>query len=152
MVPTASYSTCNSPSSPTDPAHICKVPYCKAIGSLMYAAVTTCPDIAFAMSTLSRFLENPGEAYWQAVKCMFCYLAGTHNHTLTYRAEQHELLGYTDTNGASQEHHHAISGYVFLIDGGTVSWMSHKQELVTLSTAEVEYVTAMHTAKECIWL
>jgi len=152
MVPTASYSTHNSPSSPTDLACMCKVPYCEAIGSLMYAAIATCPDIAFAMPTLSRFLENPGEAHWQAVKCVFHYLAGTYDHTLTYGAERHELLGYTDADGASQEHRHAISGYAFLIDGGAVSWMSRKQELVTLSIAEAEYVAAIHAAKECIWL
>ena len=50
------------------------------------------------------------------------------------------------------EHHCAISGYAFLIDGGAVSWMSCKQELVTLSTAEAEYVAATHAVKECIWL
>ena len=41
---------------------------------------------------------------------------------------------------------------MFLIDGAAVSWSSHKQELVTLSTAEAEYVTATHTAKEAVWL
>jgi len=45
-----------------------------------------------------------------------------------------------------------ISGYAFIIDGGAVSWSLRKQELVTLSTAEAEYVVAMHAAKECIWL
>ena len=44
------------------------------------------------------------------------------------------------------------SGHAFLIDGGAISWSSRKQELVTLSTAEAEYVTVTHAAKECIWL
>ena len=152
MVPAASYSKCDSPSSPSDAARMCKVPYREAIGSLMYAAVATCPDIAFAVSTLLQFLENPGEAHWQAVKRVFRYLAGTRSYALTYGAERHNLLRYTDADGASQEHRHAISGYAFLIDGGAISWMSHKQELVTLSTAEAEYVAATHAAKECIWL
>jgi hypothetical protein len=38
------------------------------------------------------------------------------------------------------------------MDGGAISWSSRKQELVTLLIAEVEYVAAMHTVKECIWL
>ena len=46
----------------------------------------------------------------------------------------------------------AISGYVFMVDGGAVSWSSKKQELVTLSTMEAEYVTQTHAAKEAIWL
>jgi hypothetical protein len=50
-----------------------------------------------------------------------------------------------------QEHRRAISGYTVLIDGGAVSWSSKKQELVTLSTTEAEYVAATHAAKELIW-
>lgn len=49
----------------------------------------------------------------------------------------------------SQEHRRAISGYVFMVDGGAVSWTSKKQELVTLSTAE--YVAATQAAKEAMW-
>jgi hypothetical protein len=152
MVPSATYSKRDSPSSPTDLARMRKVPYREAIGSLMYVAVTTCPDISFAVSTLSQFLDNPGEAHWEAVKHIFHYLKGTRDHTLTYGMERQELHGYTDADRALQEHRHAISGHAFIIDGGAVSWSSWKQELVTLSTAEVEYVAATHATKECIWL
>ena len=55
-------------------------------------------------------------------------------------------------DGATQEHRHAITGYAFLIDGRSISWSSKKQEIVTLSTTESEYVAAKHTAKEAIWL
>ena len=57
-----------------------------------------------------------------------------------------------DADGATQEHRRAISGYVFMIDGGAVSWSSKKQELVTLLTTEAEYVATTHTAKEALWL
>ena len=57
-----------------------------------------------------------------------------------------------DADGASQEHRRAISGYAFIIDGGAISWSSRKQELVTLSTTEAEYVASTHAAKEAIWL
>ena len=129
-----------------------KVPYCEAIGSLMYAAVATRPDISHSVSTLSRFLDNPSMTHWEAVKRIFRYLAGTREFALTYGAECHDLIGYTNADGATEEHRHAISGYAFIIDGGAVSWYSRKQELVTLSTAEAEYVAATHTAKEAIWL
>ena len=152
MVPSVFYSKNDTPLSPSDVARMRKVPYCEAIGSLMYAAVATRPDIAFSVSVLSCFLENPGEVHWEAVKRIFHYLAGTRDHALTYGAEQHDLIGYTDADGASQEHCCTISGYAFLIDGGAVSWSLCKQELVTLSTVEAEYVAATHAAKECIWL
>src|SRR5215471_6052514 len=118
----------------------------------MYTAVGTRPDISFAVSTLSQFLENPGQVHWDAVKRVFRYLLGTKGWKLTYGEGKEGLEGYTDTDGASQEHRRAISGYAFLINGGAVSWSSRKQELVTLSTAEAEYVAATHAAKEAIWL
>jgi hypothetical protein len=129
-----------------------KVPYREAIGSLMYTSVATCPDITFAISTLSQFLENLGEAHWEAVKRVFRYLLGMHNLTLTYRGESQDLEGYTDADRASQDHRQAISGHVFMIDSRAVSWSSRKQELVTLSTAEAEYIVVTHAAKECIWM
>ena len=129
-----------------------KVPYREALGSLMYAAIATRPDITFAVSVLSQFLDNPGEAHWEGVKRIFRYLAGTKDRALTYGKERHDLMGYTDADGALQLHRWAISGYAFLIDGGAVSWSSKKQELVTLSTAEAEYVATTHAVKECIWL
>ena len=152
MVPAAQYLKADSPASATDVACMCKVLYHKAIRSLMYASVVTHSNITFVVSTLLQFLENPGEAHWEAVKQVFHYLLGTRNVALTYGGEQHDLLGFTDADGASQEHHCAISGHAFIMDRGAVSWISCKQELVMLSTVEVEYVVATHTAKEGIWL
>jgi hypothetical protein len=141
--------------SPTDASHaMCmkKTPYREAIGSLMYASIATHPNITFAILTLSQFLENLGEAHWDAVKHIFHYLAGMKDLQLTYGGEWHNLIRYMDADGASQPHRHAISGHTFLIDGRAVSWSSRKQELVMLFTAEAEYITATHAAKEAIWL
>ena len=129
-----------------------KVSYLEAVGSLNYLAVATWPDISFSVSLLAQFMGNMGRIHWEAVKHIFRYLKGTRDCKLVYGTEQDGLKGYTDADGASQEHRHAISGYTFLIDGEAVSWSLKKQELVTLSTAEAEYVTAMYTAKEAIWL
>ena len=152
MVPGIVYSKDHSPTSPNEEARMKKTPYRKAIGSLMYAAVATRPDITFAVSALSQFLGNPGIAHWEAVKRVFRYLASTKAFELTYGSEWQGLEGFTDADGATQEHHRAISGYAFLLDGGAISWSSRKQEIVTLSTAEAEYVAATHAAKEAIWL
>lgn len=152
MIPGLVYSKDHSPTTPDEVMRMQKTPYREAIGSLMYAAVATRPDIAFAVSALSQFLANPGIAHWEAVKRVFRYLAGTKTYELTYGSERHGLEGFTDADGATQEHRRAISGYAFLIDGGAISWSSRKQELVTLSTAEAEYVAATHAAKEAIWL
>jgi hypothetical protein len=152
ITPGSSLSKADAPSDDTEAALMKKTPYREAIGSLMYAAVATRPDISFAVSALSQFLENPGLLHWEAVKHVLCYLSSTKEHVLTYGNEHHELLRYTDADGASQEHRHVISGFAFLIDGAAVSWASRKQEIITLSTAEAKYIATTHAAKECIWL
>ena len=118
----------------------------------MYLTVGTCPDITFAVSTVTQFCQDPGPEHWEAVKCIYRYLLGMKKLALTFGEGKQGLEGFTDADGASQEHRHAISGYTYILDGGAVSWASKKQELVTLSTMEAKYVAATHAAKEGIWL
>ena len=128
------------------------IPYREVIGALNWVAVGTRPDIAFVVSQLAQFLENPGRAHWEAAKRVIRYLKSTKTLKLTYGGgEKRGFEAYSDADGATQDHRHAISGFAVLVDGGAVSWMSKKQELVTLSTMEAEYVGATHAAKELIW-
>jgi hypothetical protein len=150
--PSAPLSRSQSPSKLEDIVKMKNVPYREAVGSLMYAAMGTRPDIAFATSTVAQFSDNPGWVHWEAVKRIFKYLLGTKKLELVYGGEERGLVGYVDADGASQDHRRAISGYVFMVDGGAVSWSSKKQELVTLSTTEAEYVAQTHAAKEAVWL
>ena len=140
------------PQTPGEIADMCKIPSRKAISSLNYCAVATHPDIAFSVSLLAQFMENPGRIHWEAIKQVFRYLLGTKNWRLTYGTTEEGLEGYTDTDGSSQEHHHVISGYAFLVNGGAISWSSKKQSLITLFTAKSEYVTATYATKEALWL
>ena len=152
MDPTIRYSTTQCPEALEEKARMKNIPYREAIGALMYCAVATRPDISFAVALLSQFLENPGEVHWNGVKHVYRYLLGIKHLRLVFGETKNSIPGYTDADGATQDHRHAISGYTFLIDGGAVSWFSRKQEIVTLSTAEAEYVAATHAAKEAIWL
>ena len=58
------------------------VPYASAVSSLMYAMVSTRPDIAHAVGILSRFMSKPGKEHWTAVKQVFRYLRGTKHYGL----------------------------------------------------------------------
>ena len=69
-----------------------------------------------------------------------------------YGMTDNGLEGYANADGSSQEHRHTISVYIFLMNGGAIPWSSKKQGLVTLSTAESEYVAATYAAKEALWL
>ena len=128
------------------------VPYREAVGALNWVVLATRPDIAFAVSTVARFSANPSMAHWNAVKRVFRYLAGTCDLWLTYGEAQRVLVGYADADGSMSEDRHVITGFAFLIDGGAVSWSSKKQEIVSLSTTESEYVAATHGMKEGLWL
>jgi hypothetical protein len=154
-IPIVANSTLSRNDCPTTTSDIGKMagrPYHEAVGSLMYAAVGTRPDISYAVGQVARFSDNPGFAHWEAVKRIFCYLKGTRDHGLVYGEKEHSISGYTDADGMSNEDRHAISGYAFLIDGGAVSWSSKRQSLVMLLTTEAEYVAATHAAKEAVWL
>ena len=71
---------------------------------------------------------------------------------MTYGGPQKELKGYADADGSMAKDRHAISGYTFLLHGGAVSWAAKRQEIVSLSTTESEYVAVTHASKEAIWL
>ena len=141
-----------APASAAEFAAMRDVPYREAVGALNWAALATRPDITFAVSTVARFASNPGPAHWEAVKQIFRYLAGTRDLWLSYGETRRTLSGYTDADGSMGEDRRAISGYAFLIDGGAVSWSSKRQEVISLSTTESEYVAATHGVKEALWL
>src|ERR1700678_755548 len=140
------------PTSIEDKLEMKGIPYREAIGALNWLAVGTRPDIAFIVGHLAQFFENPGRTHWEAAKQVMRYLKGTKNFKLTYGGgERRGIEVYSDADGTSQDHRHAISGFAVLIDGGAASWSSKKQELITLSTMEAEYVGATHAAKEITW-
>ena len=130
--------------------------YQSIIGGVMYAMLCTRPDIAFAVGTLSQFASNPGELHKKALQRVLRYLRGTIHHRITYRGEgpvnsQPELLGYCDSDWGQRKDRRSITGYVFLLCGGAISWQSKKQKTVALSTVEAEYMATTQAAKEAIW-
>ena len=133
-------------------ADIKKILYHKAIGWLNYCAVATWPNIAFSVSFLAQYMDNPGLTHLEAGKHVFRYLSGTKDWRLVYGTMDNGLEGYTNADGSSQEHQHAISRYVFFVNSGAISWSSKEQELVNLSTVESEYVAAAYATKEALWL
>jgi hypothetical protein len=123
-----------APSTPSEFAVMCDVPYRKAIGVLNWAILTTCPDIMFAVAMVVHFGANSGPAHWEAIKWIFCYLAGTRDLCLSYSKMRFILEGYMATNSSMAKDWQAISGYVFLINSSAISWSSKHQEIISLST------------------
>ena len=143
-----------APKSEVEEEYMSRVPYSNAVGSLMYAMVCTRPDIAHAVSVVSRFMGNPGKEHWQAVKRIFRYLRGTSDVGLIYGGDTHCLVtGYSDSDYAGDvDSRRSMTGYVFTLSGSVVSWKATLQAAVTLSTTEAEYMALTEAAKEGIWL
>ncbi|XP_060972353.1 secreted RxLR effector protein 161-like [Cannabis sativa] len=95
------------------------VPYASLVGSLMYAQVCTRPDIAVVAGVL-----------------------GTKDHMLTYRrANILDIVGFSDADYAGcVDDKRSTSDYIYMMDGGAVSWKSVKQTLIASSTMEAEYM------------
>jgi len=127
--------------------------YNSIVGSLMYLTATR-PDIMYAVSLISRFMEKPKETHWQAAKRIMRYVKGTKRYGIFYTvSECSDLVGYTDSDWAgSVDDRKSTSGYVFHIGSGAISWASKKQPIVALSTAEAEYVAATAAACQAIWM
>jgi hypothetical protein len=128
--------------------------YMQAVGSLIYLATCTRPDIQLAVSLVSRTMKEPTERNWIAVKRIFRYLNGTRNYGITYGgSNQIEVIGYADADWAGdQKDRKSTSGYVFNIANGAVSWASKKQNTVALSTVEAEYISGSLATQEAIWI
>lgn len=122
------------------------------VGKAMYATLGTRFDIAYAVHILSKFLTNPGMPHFNEGKHTIRYLKGTSDWGIIYGETQNDPEVYVNADGNMFEDRKAVTGWIFLINGGAVSWSSRSQSLVSLSTAESEYVAATEASKEGLWL
>jgi hypothetical protein len=127
--------------------------YFQIIGSLMYLASATRPDISFAVSKLSRFTSNPGDDHWCALQRVRHYLAGTMDYIIYYSSYPAVLEWYSDANWISDvDELYVTSENVFTRGGAAVSWRSCKQTILTRSTMEVELIALDTGIVEADWL
>jgi len=138
-------------------------PYQCLVGSLLYASVCTRPDIAEAVGRLTRFMAAPTEAHWTAGKRVLRYLSGTREQGITFGRIPDSVngkvvypnitYGYSDSDWAGDlVTRKSTGGYVFMLNGGPVSWKSQLQSCVALSTAEAEYMGLTEASKEAMFL
>jgi len=115
----------------------------------------TRPDLAWAYSELSKYVQFPGK---KRITCLrpntFCAifaalgisLRGTHeNPNVLWGWVDADWAGDTDTR---QSH----TGYILMMNGGPISWKSQRQDNVSLSTSEAEFVAASLAGQEVVRL
>ena len=127
--------------------------YAKIIGSLMFLMNYTRPDIAYAVSRLSRYTHNLNKDHWHALHRLLRYLRGTMDWGLHFVGFPQALEGYCDANWISDNDKvNSTSGYVFTLCGGAISWKSSKQTCITRSTMESEFIALDLAGQEAEWL
>ena len=128
--------------------------YQSMVGSLLYTAVATRPDIAQAVGVVAKFCSKPHEAHLTAVKQILRYLKGTSDLGLKFvKSDCAEPVGYSDADWAGDtDDRHSTTGNLFLMSGSPMSWLSKKQPIVALSTSEAEYVALSMATQEAVWL
>lgn len=146
-----------------------KIPYRECVGRLIYLTRTTRPDIAFAVSVVCRYMQNPGRRHWNAVKRILRYLKKTVEFELRLSPDDGStrmsacdrsspingparLSGNVDADwGGDVDTCKSTSGYGFFIGSALISWSAKAQPQTATSSTHAEYIAAYNAATECIW-
>ncbi|CAI7871765.1 unnamed protein product [Closterium sp. NIES-54] len=136
------------------------------VGSLMYAAVNTRPDVAFATAQLARVVQCPNEEHVAAGMRVVKYLGQTPTVGLQYLAAAQRrqkgadgvepkrlfLIAFSDASYASEpEDMTSVGGFICCVGGGPTTWESKKQVDKALSSVESEYIALFCTVREIVW-
>ena len=121
--------------------------YQSLVGSLLYAATNTRPDIAYAVSMLCRAMARPTPDLLDLGLRIVCYLYRHRHIGLFYESGPSTLSGMSDADWAVK---HSTSGMVFMMSKAAISWGSKKQTSVALSSCEAEIVAASEAGKEAV--
>ena len=127
--------------------------YQSVVGLLMWPAMHTRPDIAYAVGVLSRYCLNPGPLYCKYLQRIMRYISSTLNEGLVFRRDtEDDIVGNSDSDYAGTKDGRKSTGaYTFLLAVAPISHCSKLQPTVALSTCEAEYMALTEAAKEAIW-
>ncbi|GKB53375.1 retrovirus-related pol polyprotein from transposon TNT 1-94 [Tanacetum coccineum] len=115
--------------------------------------IGTRPDLAYAVSRLSRYTSNPSYAHWKAITRVLHYLRYSRDYGLHYDRHPAVIEGYNDANWISNiKDSRSTSGYVFTLGGAAISWKSSKQTVIAKSTMESEFIALDKCGEEAEWL
>ena len=111
-------------------------------------------DIAFSVGVCFRFQSNPKVSHLNVVKRIIKYVSGTDDYGLLYSKESNlsfARFSDLDWTGNVDDRKSTIGG-CFYVGANLVAWMSKKQNYVSLSTAEAEYVAVGSFCSQLLWM
>lgn len=133
-------------------------PYPSVVGSLMYAAVATRPDIMQAVNQLARFMAKWGKTHVKAADQALNFLRETWGDGITFTKPENfdgvlDIHVFSDSDWAGcPDTRRSTIGYVIIICGGPVSWKSQQKKTLAMSSCEGEYMALSEVGKEVVWI
>jgi hypothetical protein len=127
--------------------------YQQKVGSVIYVAIITRPDVAFIAAKLSEFMQNPSPEHMQAINRVILYLYRTRFLAICYKRKEFEaaLLAASDASFADNVDRRSSGAFLFKLFGGPIDWSAKKQKTVTTSTTEAELLALSEAAKQLLW-
>lgn len=134
--------------------------YMEKVGTAIYAAISTRPDICHAVYQCAKHMQKPTNQNMKAVDRIFRYLAGTKKVGLVFgsrnmnggNVDSVDIAAYSDADWGSNEDRKSLSGWVVKLNGDTISWSCKKQSVVAQSTCEAELYAEAAAINEVLWL
>ena len=128
--------------------------YMKVVGGILYIAVVTRPDIAFAAHPRARHMAASAKVHWLITQHVMKYLQKTVNLGLQFSAGEGNSVveAYSDANFANALSLKSVSGNMLLMYGNFVFWRSKRQDIIAGDTTEAELIRMSAAANELMWL
>lgn len=129
------------------------LPVRNIIGALLYIANMTRPDIAAAVSYLSRYLNKPTKKLFKYCKLLLKYISTTRDKKLFLgKLDDTSLVAFADANYAPNGDRKSQSGGLIKLAGSSIVWLSKKQKTVSQSTTEAEYIALASVCNKVLWV
>ena len=127
--------------------------YRSMIGCFLYLNASQ-PDISYSVRVCARYQANPKESHIIVVKRIIKYVKTTSNFGVRYDKDTNDVLAeYSDANWAGNANDQkSTSSGCFYLGNNFVSWISKKQNSISLSTAEAEYIAASSYYTQLFWM
>lgn len=141
-----------NPDTSTNPGD--KQLYMEMIGSLLFASVSTRPDISYAVSAESRFMQRPTKAHLTFARNTINYCKTTADLGLLYTPSTDiNIAVYCDSSFApDEENRKSRSGWLVLVNNAPVAWKSALQPIIAQSTSEAEYISMSDAVREALFI
>jgi len=127
--------------------------YRSMIGSLLYLTASR-PNVTFIVGVCARYQVEPKMSHLTQVKRILKYINSTSDYEILYsHSENSMLVGYCDVDwaGSADDRKSTSAGCLFL-GNNLISWFSKKQNCVSLSTVEAEYIAAGSSCSQLVWM